>query len=151
MKTFFDPTIAEILLDRLDHLRPEARPRWGRMSCSEMVCHLADAFAGAMGEAGQLQHRWNLFDVPPIRRLLVFTLPWAHSLIPAPEAFRRTSAETWSADIERLKSKMFRFQELDEAPDSSWQVHPLLGHLTTREWGWLAYRHTDYHLRQFGA
>ncbi len=151
MKTFFDPATAERLLRRLDLLQPDTRARWGRMSCPEMVCHLTDAFRGAMGESGELHHRWNLFDIPPFRRLFVFTLPWPHSLIPAPAAFRITPTETWAADLERLKTKMQQLRGLDHAPDSSWQVHPLLGHLTTREWGWLAYRHTDYHLRQFGA
>jgi len=30
-------------------------------------------------------------------------------------------------------------------------VHPLPGRLSYREWGVATYKHTDHHLRQFGA
>jgi len=30
-------------------------------------------------------------------------------------------------------------------------VHPLFGRLSFREWGVATYKHTDHHLRQFGA
>jgi hypothetical protein len=30
-------------------------------------------------------------------------------------------------------------------------AHPLFGPLTWREWGVATYKHTDYHLKQFGA
>lgn len=30
-------------------------------------------------------------------------------------------------------------------------VHPFFGKLTKEQWGQLAYKHTDHHLRQFGA
>jgi hypothetical protein len=30
-------------------------------------------------------------------------------------------------------------------------VHPLLGRLSFQEWGVATYKHTDHHLRQFGA
>jgi len=30
-------------------------------------------------------------------------------------------------------------------------VHPLLGRLSFRKWGVATHKHTDHHLRQFGA
>ena len=30
-------------------------------------------------------------------------------------------------------------------------AHPLFGPMTWREWGVATYKHTDHHLRQFGA
>ncbi len=116
-----------------------------------MVCHLTDAFRASSGELGELDHVWNLFEVPLIRRLIVFTLPWPRSLIPAPAEFQSTAAAAWDEDIARLETAISRFVERRDAPDSGWEVHPLLGRLSTREWGWLAHRHTDFHLRQFGV
>lgn len=47
--TLFDTEIRQRVLERLDRLTPESRPRWGTMSVGEMLCHLIDYFEIALG------------------------------------------------------------------------------------------------------
>ena len=44
MKTLAHASDVAELHGRLQKLRPEMAPRWGRMSSHQMVCHLGDCF-----------------------------------------------------------------------------------------------------------
>ena len=151
MRSLFDPDMAENLLRRIHLLEAENPPRWGRMTCHQMVCHLGDAFRGALGDGGTLHHRGGLLTVPLIRWLAVFVLPWPRARIRAPEEFMQSDAAGWDEDRSRLIAAIERFLERARTPNPHWEVHPKLGRLSTRQWGWLAYKHTDHHLRQFGV
>ena len=50
METLANPQDRQQILDRIKSLRPDNRARWGKMSCHQMVCHLADCFRLTSGE-----------------------------------------------------------------------------------------------------
>ena len=50
MKTLSAPGCRQEILERLNHLSPDTPRLWGKMNSAQMVCHLADAFRGVMGE-----------------------------------------------------------------------------------------------------
>jgi hypothetical protein len=55
----------------------------------------------------------------------------------------------WEEDLARAEALL---QEMARrGPSGPWAEHPAFGQMQGREWGWLVYKHTDYHLRQFGA
>ncbi|MFL5481866.1 MAG: hypothetical protein ACJ8AK_06720 [Gemmatimonadaceae bacterium] len=41
-KSLANPTVRDEMLDRLERLSPDAKPRWGRMNPTQMLAHLAD-------------------------------------------------------------------------------------------------------------
>ena len=54
-----------------------------------------------------------------------------------------------------LQTELAAFRELAarvaaKPAGDRWPDHPAFGALTHKDWGVLAYRHTDHHLRQFG-
>jgi hypothetical protein len=58
-------------------------------------------------------------------------------------------APDFEADRARLVSLVTR---LGDTPSAGMgPAHPLFGPLTWREWGALAHKHMDHHLRQFGV
>ena len=50
MSSLTDDGAIESLVTRLGRLHPERPRAWGRMTPNEMLCHLADSFAVALGE-----------------------------------------------------------------------------------------------------
>jgi len=50
MKLLSDPGCKQEILARLERVGPDTPRRWGRMSASQMICHLSDSFLGVMGD-----------------------------------------------------------------------------------------------------
>lgn len=152
MPTLHDPAARAALHRRLAALRPDAPRRWGRMSAHQAVCHLADACRMALGDR----------PIPPIPNLLLKTagrlyalwtpLPWPKGTPTSPKVDQVAGGGTPPADFARdvaeLGSLLDRFAAADP---QTLHPHPVFGRLSRGEWGRWAWRHTDHHLRQFGA
>lgn len=137
----------DAILHRLAALRPDARPRWGRMSPSTMVCHLIESTRMALGELEVRPKRVRAFQTFPLKHLLLYVVPFPKGAPTAPELLAGRPGEIES-DRARLADLLTR---LGTGPsEGSGPVHPLFGPLSRREWGVLAYKHTDHHFRQFG-
>lgn len=137
---------AATLLSRIDRLRPETRPRWGRMTAGQMVCHLGDQLRVALGEletrpiAGPLRYT-------PIKHLAIYVLPWPKGRIKAAPEMQSTPARAWERDVETLRTLLRRFATREAG--GAWPAHPSFGTMSRRLWGHLVRRHFDHHLTQF--
>jgi len=141
------------ILRRLETVRPESARRWGRMTAPQMVCHLADAFLGVIGERPVTQDQ-SLFRRTVMKWFALYTpLPWPRDIPTSPEfdqaAGRGTTPADFAADVARLRSIVERVTS--GSVPVPWTAHPYFGRLTAREWLRWSYLHMDHHLRQFGA
>jgi len=151
MLTLSDPSVRRSIVDRVAGVRQDGKPLWGRMSASQMLCHLSDSFRAALGEkrvspaTGVLQRtvvKWYALYVP---------IPWPQGLPTRPE-MDQGAGGTPPGDFERDRAGLLLLTERFCAADPGlkWR-HPIFGELTDSErmrWGYL---HMDHHLRQFGA
>lgn len=151
MPSLFDSSRRAALQHRIERLSPSARGRWGRLTVSQMVCHVADQLRVALGDldtepkAGPLR----LLRYRALREIPVYWLPWSKGRITtAPEMLSAHPGE-WHEDVRRLHQLIDRFGE--QSPAAAWPPHPLFGPMSGGEWGRLCWKHLDYHLRQFGA
>jgi hypothetical protein len=135
--------------ERIGTLRFDAPARWGKMNAPRMVCHLIDAFRVPLGEleakpkGGPLRWKW-------VRRIFIYTLPWPKGRVPTMPEYLTTQPSSWDSDVASLVGLVDRFAR--QAPTrEDFAPHPAFGELDNVEWAELAYRHTDHHLRQFGA
>jgi hypothetical protein len=155
MKTLLEPADRAALARRLARLQPDSARRWGRMTAPQMVCHLADAFRGVLGE------RSRTASVPPhrpVRQTLIKWLAlyapvrWPRGLKTRPEADQEqggTRPTTFADDRLALDAACDRFvQQLDVVAT---RPHFLFGMLSPSEWARWGYLHMDHHLRQFGV
>ncbi|OFW68664.1 MAG: hypothetical protein A2Y74_00090 [Actinobacteria bacterium RBG_13_63_9] len=149
MATLLDAASIEEIQARMQRLQPDAPALWGRMSASQMVCHLIDAFRIPLGEE-PVTVRWTPLRICPLRWLLVYMLPWPKGKLPTTPEFQRTQPTTWAADQVAWRAALERFVERGRK-GGPFGPHPAFGALSTREWGRLAYLHCDHHLRQFGV
>jgi len=146
MKTIRDEAHRAALLSRLKKLSPGRQPEWGTLTAHQMVCHLNDQMAVALGdipsrrEGGILMRtlvKWiTLYVMPSIPKAKIRT---------APEMLT-TAPSDWSEDTKRFVSLLSRL--VDETNPSP---HPAFGPLSQDQWGILAAKHIDHHLNQFGV
>jgi hypothetical protein len=118
------------------------------MSVDAMLAHLCLSARMAAGELPVASKNMRALQVFPLKHLILYVVPFpkgaptARELVPVDlgsfEAQQRTLGEL----IERLGAG----SDAGTGP-----AHPLFGPLSRREWGALVYKHSDHHLRQFGA
>ncbi len=146
MSTLFDATDRAAILGRIAGLTEDRRPRWGRFTASEMICHVSSGLRQGLREgelgpaAGPLTH-W------PINWLVIHLIPFPKGAKAAPEMLA-TKPTTWAADLAALHDLVERFGALD--PSGAWPESKVFGRISGRSWGVLQHKHLDHHLRQFG-
>ena len=150
MKSLFDPAAAAETKSRLQRLRPDSERQWGTMNVSQAVAHCAAAMEQALGDrrpprmlVGTLIGRFikplALGNDAPMRRNA-----------PTVPSFRVTDERDLEVERRRLGALIDRFVAAGPAGCTT-HPHSFFGRLTGEEWGILAYKHLDHHLRQFGA
>lgn len=146
MPTLADAPTRAAVLARLARLTPDATPAWGRMTAPQVLAHLTDAFRMAFGELPCAPRHVAVARTFPMKHLLLYVLPMPKGVPTAPELLARTATD-WEAEHAHCAALIGRF----DAPPAAWPEHPFFGPLTGAQWGRLAYKHTDHHLRQFGV
>jgi hypothetical protein len=147
MKSVWNTTVREELLARVSALRPDALPRWGRLTCPRMLVHVTDALAMYMGDV-PAGGKWTPLRYSPLKQVFIYVLPIPRNVPTAPELLSRAPA-SWAEEQDRFGQTLAAFCARDAS--AGWPTHPLFGRLSRRALGVLAYKHTDHHLRQFGA
>ena len=148
MRTVFNLDDRLTLAKRIDTLSAHAPAQWGRMDCPQMLAHLSESVRMALGELEIATKGPRALRLAPIRHAIIHWLPFPKGAPTAPELLTRR-ATNWQAEGADLKHLLERLAALEGARE--WPEHPAFGHMTSRDWGTLAYRHVDHHLRQFGA
>ena len=147
MPTLWDPAAREGLCVRIRTLTADRPARWGRMDAPQMVSHLIESARMALGEL-----RFDVHPTPvqyfPLRHLVLYAFPFPRSAPTAPKLIAR-APERWSDDLARLDTLLAQLAARD--PSAPQATHPLFGRMSHRDWGHLVWKHTDHHLRQFGA
>ena len=151
MKTLGQPAVVEELSERLGRLKADQRPLWGKMNAGQMVRHLLDSFALAMGQTTARQaSSWAQRNV--IRHLaLRAPMKWPPGVPTRPEFDQMiggTKPGEFTADVAQLQAVLQRFAA--QPRDFRFGTHPTFLELSEWEWMRWAWLHTDHHLRQFG-
>ena len=152
MKTIANPAVLCALKQRLESLTPGSERRWGTLTAPEMVCHLADSSDMI------LKTRPRTLPVTVNRRELLklvglwTPIRWPHGWRTNPRLDPRASGtrpSEFNTDRNRVMSGL---EAIAIAEDGALEeVHGIFGTMSTRDWQRFVFKHTDHHLRQFGA
>jgi hypothetical protein len=149
MNSLDNPHAVHAILERLHKLTADAQPKWGTLTPSEMCCHVADSFLGALGDK-DLGRVDTLYTRTVMKFVGIRTpMPWPKGLKTAPGMNPRqhgTKPSEFAHDRANLEAAMRRLVAHPAPPGA----HPLFGPLSRRDWRQLAWKHMDHHLRQFG-
>jgi len=133
---------------RIAALTPAASPRWGRMSVDRMLAHLSQSTRMALGQLPVKPRRKRAFQMFPLKHLILYVFPFPKGAPTSPELL---AAPASSVEDEK-RALLDLVARLGSGPrEGAGPTHPLFGPLSRQEWGALAYKHSDHHLRQFGA
>ena len=148
MGTILNERDRAALDSRVRSLSVSSTARWGSMDVAGMLRHLRLATLMALGEYSVPSANKRAFQVFPLKHLILYVLPFPKGAPTAPELKSEAAAsfeEERTALLELLERIGTGLRD-GMGPD-----HPLFGPLSWREWGVATYKHTDHHLRQFGA
>jgi hypothetical protein len=133
---------------RLRSLSDSSTARWGRMNVLGMLEHLRLSAQMAVGELTVAPKNKRLFQVFPIKHLILYVLPFPKGAPTAPELQAGAAA---SLEEERT-AVLELLDRIGTGPrEGAGPAHPLFGPLTWSEWGAATFKHVDHHLKQFGA
>jgi hypothetical protein len=149
MKSIFEETTREELIERIQRLDGDSEARWGTMDVNQMVRHCIRWEEVTQGKRqaeqsllarlfGKLILKGFVKDDSPLKRYL-----------PAVKEIKVTESvpDTLSSDKSRWMNLITEYPELT---DHSFEV-PFFGAVDQKQAGYLAYKHSDHHLRQFGV
>jgi hypothetical protein len=136
----------EIIFQRLDQLKIDSIPLFGKMNAHQMVCHCTDQIRLALGtfmaeEYGRLEPKE------------VIALSKAGKTVPAAKGLGQvegggTKPINFSTDVKLLKQHILDFSMLNE--NFEFGLHPYFGHMTKEKWIRLTLYHLNHHFNQFG-
>jgi hypothetical protein len=148
MGSILNETDRAAIEKRLRSLSESSTRRWGSMDVVGMLHHLRLSARMALGELPVVVKNKRAFQVFPLKHLILYVLPFPKGAPTAPElkpAVAGSLEEECAALLELL-------ERIGTGPqEGAGPAHPLFGPLTRREWGVATYKHTDHHLKQFGA
>jgi hypothetical protein len=148
MNNLFEPTAAAEIIARLGKLKPESQAQWGKMNVSQMLAHCQAPFRVYFGDL-KLKRVLAGFLFGRIAKKQMFSdKPWRRNL-PTAKEFVVVDTRNFDEEKKNLVNLINRFNQSGDPHTTI--MHSFFGPMTSKEWAMLVYRHTDYHLQQFGA
>ena len=148
MKSIFNPTDNQEILNRINSLSSQSQALWGKMSVDQMLKHINDAILVSFNE--------KPLKVPFVFKILgrllkgsVLKKPEFAKNSPTAKEFKYDTNFNFETVKNELISNFSRFQLGEQA--ITCKNHPFWGKMNTNDWNTLQWKHVDHHLRQFGA
>lgn len=144
MKSIQDNETVVEVVNRINCLKGTEQRLWGTMTVSQMLVHCRKQLELGTGEIPGKP----MFPKPIlwlVKQLFGFRIPWSKNLPTAPEM-----VASKEADFEIERKNLLRSIETFRKSEN-FGVHPIFGEMDKSEWGKIAYKHLDHHLRQFGV
>lgn len=151
MKTLHDPAVRKQIENRIHQLKESNIPRWGKMTATQMLVHCTDQLRLATGERKGVDQS-SLFRRTLAKWTVLYTIGFPKgrkTIIELDPAQKGTPITTFEGDRKLLLATIQNFCLYDLR--KGYEAHPYFGPLTRDQWGNMAYRHLDFHLRQFGC
>ena len=150
MKTVFDKTTREELINRINLLTENSKAQWGKMNVYQMLkhCTLWDEWVTGTGNKKYKRvFMGRLFGKLALKNVVKDDTPLRRSTPSIPEFIIKET----HGDIVAEKKKWIALIESYAHFSNPGFVHAFFGKMTTEQIGYMAYKHTDHHLRQFNG
>ncbi len=148
MKTVFDKTTRDELISRINMLDEHKAAQWGKMNVYQMLkhCTLWEEWIQS-GKKNKQVFVGLLFGKMALKSVLKDDSPLRHNSPTLPELRIQES----TGDIAAEKKKWIALIEQYANYSTPSFVHTFFGKMTREQVGYVAYKHTDHHLRQFNC
>ena len=133
---------------RIEALRADTSPQWGKMTCAQMLAHCQKPIQLAVGELkmkrgllGRLLGGWAK------KKFVVSEAPFKRNS-PTDPKFRIQDERDFELEKTGLIELVRRYGEGGVVTQDP---HPFFGPMSAEEWDRLLWKHLDHHMRQFGV
>lgn len=149
MKSLYDNSICEELLNRIDKLSPDTKALWGKMNVTQMLAHCAAGMDMASGRLNIDRVLMGKLIGGFLKSLYTNDKPFSKN---SPTAKELVKVDACDFEMEKtnFKKLLQAFSEGGKEKCTTYP-HPFFGKLKAEDWGIGIYKHTDHHLRQFGV
>ena len=150
MTTVFDKSMRAELIRRINTVDETSTARWGRMNVYQMLRHCTSWEAWIQGRPPRRYKQaliGRVFGRMALRSMTKDDKPLARN-IPTSKEFRITET---TGDVAAERRKWAALVDGYEHYSNPEFIHDFFGRMKREQVGQLAYKHTDHHLRQFGA
>ncbi|WP_224483801.1 DUF1569 domain-containing protein [Robertkochia aurantiaca] len=149
MKSLFNNTHYQEILDRIEKLSPDTEAKWGKMSVSQMLHHCQAPLKIALEKQEVEPPGWIQKTVAKLFKSKLYNdSPWQKSLPTLPE-FKVREEKDFEHEKFLLLQNITDFHHRKDKEE--WPPHPVFGHFNKEQWGKMQYKHLDHHLTQFGV
>jgi hypothetical protein len=148
MRSILNEVDRREISSRVRSLSTSSTARWGSMSVTGMLQHLRLSARMTLGELPVPSANKRAFQMFPLKHLILYVLPFPKG---APTAHELKPVEATSFEEERAALLELLERIGTSSRESLAPAHPLFGPMTLRDWGVATYKHSNHHLRQFGA
>ncbi|CAN5802480.1 hypothetical protein BH11BAC3_BH11BAC3_14400 [soil metagenome] len=148
MKTVFDKSTSEELINRINLLSENSTARWGKMNVYQMLKHCTvceEMYQGKTEHKRVLLGR--LIGRVALKGILKDDKPLRQNSPTSPD-FKITENE---GDVSAEKAKWVTLIEAYDHYSPVKFTHWFFGEMTKEQVGIFVYKHADHHLRQFNA
>ena len=150
MKNIFTKEITNEVISRINNLKPETQPKWGKMNVAQMMAHCAVSYETVYTDKHPKPGAVAKFFIKLLaKKQVVSEKPYPKNGRTAPY-FLITNERDFEKEKNQLIDYLNKTQELGETHFDGKESHAF-GKLTKQEWNNLFYKHIDHHLQQFGV
>lgn len=149
MPSIFSADDIQRFIDRIEQLRPDSKPLWGKMTVDQMLAHSQRPLLVACGDLALKRGLIGLLFGKLALKKLLSPGDFDKGLPTAPD-FVVKENRNFQAERDALIALLKRFANQGESVLTT-QAHPFFGPLNVHEWDVLQTKHLDHHLRQFGV
>lgn len=148
MYNIFEQDRTDEIINRIQQLRPDSEPLWGKMNVTQMLAHCSSFQDIATGDLTSARSWLGMVIGRFVKPLFYNDKPLPQNMSTIPDIMI-TDERDFELERESLIQKIITFQH--NGRDQWTASHPFFGKLSSDEWGKGIYKHLDHHLRQFGV
>ena len=150
LPNIFTKEVSDEIIQRLNNLKPDSQPLWGKMNSSQMLAHCNVAYEMVYDNIHPAPKAFMKFILKLlVREKVVGEKPFGHNLKTAPQ-FVITDTKNFDSEKQRLIEYINKTLQLGESHFDN-KENASFGPMTKSEWNNLFYKHLDHHLKQFGV
>ena len=135
-------------VERLEKLKPDTQPQWGKMNSGQLLAHLNVTYDMAEGKipSNNFLVKWMLKTF--VKPSVAGPKPYPKNSRTAP-VFLVSEEQDFNEQKEKFINNIKRVQELG-ATHHEGRPSPSFGAMTAEEWSVTFSKHIEHHFEQFG-
>lgn len=150
MKTIKNENDRANLIQRLNKLNGSEKALWGKMNVKQMVSHLVQTSEMPFGHT--LEDKSNFISKNIVKPLVLYILPMPKEVKTSPAMNQQENGRKPLEFAEDKELAINLIEKVGTLPvDFQCAEHFVFGNMNAKEWGLLAHKHMDHHLKQFGV